>query len=1819
MSSSESGPTEGLLDDNRAEGDSTFVAEEKKVEPAVVEHRKSELDSHFPLDHSTSSQSKDDNDSEKEKNGDDIGLVYKLAAEKKAEEERFAKIEAERLVAEKKVEEERLAKIEADKSAEQERFAKIEADKLAAAKEAEEERLRLGEKEVVKSATPAFGSQTPLPVYSDGNLNSALIFPVNLGQSWTFEAEYSLTLTNGFNTIFSYGRYTEGVLIRSLRGDDIYVQGQNLGSLDVFDGPSSNGEFVPVKIEFNSPCCEGKMRIYSRSRLIKEVEVAMDLNVTDFPSILIGSAHHAAGEGFEGSVRNIKYEKIEEKRDETAEHEPATVEIAPVSSSALAIEGEVADGGEGLTSSVDMKVGEFSNNLSYLLSSLSSEAIVTSVTPTIVAHTSEDVVVEPKEVNVSTSSERTTEVLPEPTSSSSVEVLEVLEVFTKSDCRLGGNAQKCIDDEDDDDLAKTFICNLTALHLSVDVKTDYSIAKAYVDSIIDSIMEKYRDKVAKNSCSSNSSNIISNSGDDSNSAKCNFDLAQKFVYSLLDGVVASFVARHTTAYLKNDDDAAEIALDRLSSDITIAIVTDALNELLTESAISGALEELSSDHLSITISDSVKELESDNNSTVSHSFRELNSDSQSIVRYVETPEEDVLDPTLESRENNGALASNTAITLARTGGEEGSTTRADKAQVDDAKLTPREIKEVVMYFKSCCRDETTNEITLLELEAALRRHRHAKVNEAQETICRELMGRLDSLLTEHNLSVEAWFHFSDTKGAGLTKASSGGIGDNKVSHLELIDSLSRLCQQSNQPTWDKEDVLQLLRYMDPSGDSDVTLLEAELAFRRFKAPPEYLQVLQSATPLVSKLEAYMASKLVRVVDLFRRIDADDSNRISVEELQMAVEKILDSKDSVAFVDEDEDIAEGVKFKPRFPHKDSLLLKKGQSLLTSKSLTSLKDSRDRLPRQNEMSSSLRENSGDGYIKDVSLISTLPTRSGQVIGRAKTAASPGKRSGSPSAITTSGATVAQEFTTMYSELVSNICKSPSVLSILVSNKNDLSTVKVANSKSFDPLSLLKQDFGGLPLQRFPSQVLVKFYEIATSFQSTVFINLREWTLYLYELKDTYGEDVLKYYQPGCVQWWIQNMKDIIYIVEKASGEFTLGISKKNILKTIRRKFQESKIFDPHESVETVHKLLATKLPPLTPADILTAKVKSVSFTPTHAHKTPSPSKKQGRGEKKDTGKSAEKDKYREKGNSTQMTPREIKEVVMYFKSCCRDETTNEITLLELEAALRRHRHAKVNEAQETICRELMGRLDSLLTEHNLSVEAWFHFSDTKGAGLTKASSGGIGDNKVSHLELIDSLSRLCQQSNQPTWDKEDVLQLLRYMDPSGDSDVTLLEAELAFRRFKAPPEYLQVLQSATPLVSKLEAYMASKLVRVVDLFRRIDADDSNRISVEELQMAVEKMLDVNLHGKDYFEMSRNSDDAKDKDKDKDYKMISPGKIKPKSATSGLKKKKPVDKPGTRSNNVVGGGGGSGASLPSSPNASIEINPSVLSQSMPLPSLDGSALYNNCEASESEFGTFSLENAINAPSRKVFASWSVVTDWPVSNAMVNWKDKYNNILFQFNTRREEGDLVMNSCEVLERTNFEKFENVELFEIWGDEERVSLPSSAYSSRIKAIVTATNVGYEVYFDNLLVHIYPHRFPLVNEVDVFPMLMYPYPPNWIVTELVVIDKSKEGSRPSSREGSPKKRKNFRKIWNPLDEEKIGLREVRPEERIAREAIIRARKSSSGSFKFHNRKLTRMEKRFFNSPYAAKPSDILNDIEIDSEEYKMKKVLIEMGH
>ena len=132
--------------------------------------------------------------------------------------------------------------------------------------------------------------------------------PFDLGNNWTYEAEYQIFYNNGFNTLLSYGDYRDGILLRSFRGDGFYVKGTNYGSPNTL-GTANTGTswWVPLKVTCVDNGTNLTVSVFSGTSYMNSIISATQttgLNPAN-KLISIGAALHSGGEGISGAVRNI--------------------------------------------------------------------------------------------------------------------------------------------------------------------------------------------------------------------------------------------------------------------------------------------------------------------------------------------------------------------------------------------------------------------------------------------------------------------------------------------------------------------------------------------------------------------------------------------------------------------------------------------------------------------------------------------------------------------------------------------------------------------------------------------------------------------------------------------------------------------------------------------------------------------------------------------------------------------------------------------------------------------------------------------------------------------------------------------------------------------------------------------------------------------------------------------------------------------------------------------------------------------------------------------------------------------------------------------------------------------------------------------------------------------------------------------------------------------------------------------------------------------------------------------------------------------------
>jgi len=132
-------------------------------------------------------------------------------------------------------------------------------------------------------------------------------------------------------------------------------------------------------------------------------------------------------------------------------------------------------------------------------------------------------------------------------------------------------------------------------------------------------------------------------------------------------------------------------------------------------------------------------------------------------------------------------------------------------------------------------------------------------------------------------------------------------------------------------------------------------------------------------------------------------------------------------------------------------------------------------------------------------------------------------------------------------VHTEILEEAFRHPLLLTLLSSQFNsDLPPPR--SYKSYDPLNLL------VAAEPTPDRIVAKVYDLVDSKEAVVNINVREFTLFLYDLREKHSPDVAKYFRPASLEWWTDNLRRTVVVRSKANGNLTLLISKASIERVV-----------------------------------------------------------------------------------------------------------------------------------------------------------------------------------------------------------------------------------------------------------------------------------------------------------------------------------------------------------------------------------------------------------------------------------------------------------------------------------------------------------------------------------------------------------------------------------------------------------------------------------------------------------------------------------------
>ena len=141
-------------------------------------------------------------------------------------------------------------------------------------------------------------------------------------------------------------------------------------------------------------------------------------------------------------------------------------------------------------------------------------------------------------------------------------------------------------------------------------------------------------------------------------------------------------------------------------------------------------------------------------------------------------------------------------------------------------------------------------------------------------------------------------------------------------------------------------------------------------------------------------------------------------------------------------------------------------------------------------------------------------------------------------------------------VHTEILENTYKHPLLLTVLsTQQETDVNSIAAKKIKKemlqYDPLEVAGN--GGAPP---PDRIVVKIYNLVDSQETAINVNIREFTLFLYDLIDRYSSDAANFFRPASLLWWMENLRSIISVTAKVNKKLMLVISKSAIEKIVKK---------------------------------------------------------------------------------------------------------------------------------------------------------------------------------------------------------------------------------------------------------------------------------------------------------------------------------------------------------------------------------------------------------------------------------------------------------------------------------------------------------------------------------------------------------------------------------------------------------------------------------------------------------------------------------------
>ena len=216
------------------------------------------------------------------------------------------------------------------------------------------------------------------------------------------------------------------------------------------------------------------------------------------------------------------------------------------------------------------------------------------------------------------------------------------------------------------------------------------------------------------------------------------------------------------------------------------------------------------------------------------------------------------------------------------GGEKGGKEGKKKESI----LSKKDIRDIVKHLDHAMGNDDGS-ISVQEFERAIRTCRRAKSCAQEHARGRFLVARLERMIDARGLGIMEWYKQCVAEHGSV----KNGGGEGGLTSVLIAESFRRLHEgRPDLEELGRDDVADLVHYLDPNLDGHVTKQEVKDGFRRAHLPPNSLQAEYNCGVAMEKLSGYMDKKMLRVQDLFSLMDRNHDGALSLEEFESGIIK-----------------------------------------------------------------------------------------------------------------------------------------------------------------------------------------------------------------------------------------------------------------------------------------------------------------------------------------------------------------------------------------------------------------------------------------------------------------------------------------------------------------------------------------------------------------------------------------------------------------------------------------------------------------------------------------------------------------------------------------------------------------------------------------------------------------------------------------------------------------------------------------------------------------------------------------------------------------